>query len=121
MPSAMATDSKYIYWITESSRNIARANLDGSDVDLDLGSRLELRVFIVVDRALVEELDVHAFELRVEPFQLADLVLDVLAVVLRNLDVATTDHDLHETSRLIGCSRFDASPSTPRPTVDPLL
>jgi hypothetical protein len=47
----------------------------------------------------VEQFDVDAGELRVEALQLADLVLDVLAVVLRNLDVATSDHDLHGTSR----------------------
>ena len=65
----------------------------------------------------MEQLHIHAehLELAVEPFELTDLVLDVLAVVLGNLDVATTDHDLHVTSRLDGCSRFDASPSTRRP------
>ena len=53
---------------------------------------------------LVEQLHIHAehLQLAVEAFELTDLVLDVLAVVLRNLDVATTDHDLHETSRLDG-------------------
>ena len=53
---------------------------------------------------LVEELHVHAqhLELAVESVELTDLVLDVLAVVLGNFDVATTDHDLHVTSRLDG-------------------
>ena len=50
---------------------------------------------------LVEELHVHAqdLQLAVEPVELTDLVLDVLAVVLGDFDVTTTDHDLHETSR----------------------
>ena len=50
---------------------------------------------------LVEELHVHPqdLELAVETVYLTDLVLDVLAVVLGDFDVTTTDHDLHETSR----------------------
>jgi hypothetical protein len=50
---------------------------------------------------LVEELHVHPqdLQLAVEAVDLTDLVLDVLAVVLGDFDVTTTDDDLHETSR----------------------
>ena len=53
---------------------------------------------------LVEELHVDAQDLEfpVEPVETADLVLDVLSVVLGDFDVPATDHDLHETSRSFG-------------------
>ena len=50
---------------------------------------------------LVEELhvDPQDLQLAVEAVDLVDLVLDVLAVMLWDFDITTTDHDLHETSR----------------------
>ena len=50
---------------------------------------------------LVEELhvDPEDLQLPVEAIGGTDLVLDVLAVVLGNFDIATTYDDLHETSR----------------------
>jgi hypothetical protein len=50
---------------------------------------------------LVKELHIHPehLQLAVEPLELTDLVFHVLAVVLGHLDVTTTDHDLHVTSR----------------------
>jgi len=50
----------------------------------------------------VQQLDVDADDLAVEAFELPDLVLHMGAEVLRHLDVPSSEHDLHETSRLRG-------------------
>jgi hypothetical protein len=43
----------------------------------------------------MEEFHVHTDDLPVVPFDLAQLVADMRAVVIRHLDIAALDNDVH--------------------------